>query len=177
MCFDIKDGVTVNYIEIILINKKINNHLYNIYFSDTQCSNLLHKFYSTLQKKPFYRHLAHYFYENLELVRNDTDETTSVFNSQFQYYDVYKDKFLINYYHKQQLPAHSFPSTTNINTILDVKKTTIKLSNNMYFNIDSIQYPDDDEIYQHVYLNVNLVKSSDIKYLSQIVLDYINILV
>lgn len=177
MNLNIKDDIPINYIELVLINKKIENNLYDIHFPDLQCSHILHKIQSLLhKKKPFHKNIVHYFYENIELVRNDNEESSSVFNTQFHYHDVYKDKILINYFHKQQLPSHSFPSTKNINTILDVKKTIMKISNNIYFNIDSIQYPD-DEIYQHVYININLVKSSDIKHISETIIDYINMLV
>tara|TARA_Y100000385_G_C12562300_1_gene412665 strand:- start:246 stop:533 length:288 start_codon:yes stop_codon:yes gene_type:complete len=92
----------------------------------------------------------------------------------FQNSELTKD-IVVNYYQRQSLPIHTFPSTTTYEDNINIKKTIIKLLNNVYLNFESIQY-DNDEVFNHVYFNCNITKKCDIDLINSTLENYINIL-
>jgi hypothetical protein len=80
---------------------------------------------------------------------------------------------LINFYEKNILPNHCFPSSMDVTDIIDSKRLSMKITNNIYINIDSLQYLD-GTIYKHIYLNINIKKTNDMTYISNTVNDVIS---
>ena len=168
-----------NYIEIVLVSKKINEKIYEIDFSEEECSKyiriLLNKFPDT---KFFKKHSTKYMYDFLEMNHYSADNLKTVYNVQFLKHYVKKMNhkyFIANMYDKKLLPNHAFPSTIDINDIVDSKRLTMKITNNIYINIDSLQYSDGN-IYRHIFINMNIKKTNDILHTSEIVNDIITTL-
>ena len=165
------DG-TYNYIEIVLVNKSISPFVHNINFNETSCIDIMQKlmnFYP--QCKIFRKHNTKYIYDLLEQVHCHTENTFTLNNINLIYHEIIQknknsNTFLINFYNKQPLPNHSFPSTTKIIDIVDSKRVSMKITNNIYLNFDSLEYSSDStQQYHNIYININLSKSSDFEHI------------
>lgn len=168
-----------NYIEIVLAKKQINDHQYDIDFDDEECEKII---VSLLNKYPqnkfFKKHTTKYLYDSLEMNICNVDNTKTVYNSKFVHHKSNKKNklfFLTNFYDRKLLPNHTFPSTIDIDDIIDSKRVTMKITNNIYFNIDSLQYSDNTNV-THIYINMNIKKSNDIVHTIDTVNDIISVL-
>ena len=167
----------VNYIEIVLVKKKYNDFVYDIHFSDEQCSSLIQNILSKYPKNKFFKkHTTKNIINTLELTHCNTDNSKTLHNLILvdnRVHTVNNNMFLINFYEKNILPNHCFPSSMDITDIIDSKRLSMKITNNIYINIDSLQYLD-GSIYKHVYININIKKTNDMSYISDTVTDVIN---
>lgn len=175
------DSVTgeENYIEIVLAKKCINEHQYEIDFTDDECEKIIVDLLNHYpQNKFFKKHTTKYLYDSLEMNIYNIDNTKTVYNSKFIRHTVHKKHklfFLTNFYDKKLLPNHAFPSTTDIDDIIDSKRITMKITNNIYFNIDSLQYSDNTTA-THIFINMNIKKSNDILHTTDTVNEIISLL-
>lgn len=168
--FQINNTCDFNYIEVVLINKDINPFVYDVDFSESQCSEIITKVMTAYpQCKVFKKHTVKYLYGNLELTSTENDNTFLLHQNTIVCNDVLKNKFLVNYYKKQPMPTHCFPSTTNMTDICDSKRVTIKMTNNIYLNFESLEYTSEPKQFHHIYLNVNMNKSSDTAFIESTV--------
>jgi hypothetical protein len=164
-----------NYIEVVFIKENVEPNVYDIHFCDFEIANMMFKLKQANQNiKPFQKEYQKYLYDSLEYNVNDKESTVNLYNMKFQNSEMY-DNIVVNYYHRQSLPIHTFPSSKSYEDNINVKKTIIKLLNNVYLNFDSIQY-DNDEVFNHVYLNCNVTKKCDIDLINSTLENYINIL-
>ena len=167
-----------NYIEVVLINKEINPFVYDVDFSETRCSEIIKKITASYpQCKVFKKHNTKYVYGDLELTSTENDNTFLLYQNNIVLNRVLDNKFLVNYYKKQPLPTHCFPSTTNLTDTCDSKRVTIKMTNNIYMNFESLEYTSEpNKQFRHIYLNININKSSDIAFIEKTVNDIITLL-
>ena len=175
---DINSNSDFNYIEIVLAKKKLNPYLYEVDFTENECGVFINNVMNKFQKSFFKKHTTKHLFETLEMTICNLENTTTVHNLMLLDSSVFQDKqntFLINYYDKKLLPNHNFPSTTNIHDIVDSKRLSMKIMNNVYINVDSLQY-EDESIVRHIYINVNVKKASDISYINDVVRDIISAL-
>jgi hypothetical protein len=175
---NINSTTDFNYIEIVLAKKKLNSYLYEVDFTENECGVLMHNVINKFQKNFFKKHTTKYIFETLEMTLCNLENTTTVHNLMLLDNSILEEKqniYLINYYDKKLLPNHTFPSTTTIHDIVDSKRLSMKIMNNVYINVDSLQY-EDESVYIHVYINVNVKKASDISYINDVVKDIISVL-
>lgn len=168
----------LNYIEIVLVNRQINDHVYNIDFTSTQCTNILHHVSSRYPDcKIFKKHTTKYLYQMLEQCVCDNE--ISLYHLDQVAHSVLRERgraVLVNYYNKHLLPNHNFPSTTNVMDVVDSKRVTMKLNNSIYLNFDSLEYTSDNTKTNNIYVNVNLNKSSDLGHIAKICSEVIDVL-
>lgn len=168
--FCLDNSCDFNYIEVVLINKEINPFVYDVDFSESQCSELIKNVMVAYpQCKVFKKHTTKYMYGNLELTSTDNDNTFLLHQNNIVCKNVLKQKFLVNYYKKQAMPPHCFPSTNNLTDVYDSKRVTIKMTNNIYLNFESLEYNSEPKQFHHIYLNVNINKSSDTSFIEKTV--------
>jgi|TARA_Y100000389_G_scaffold186685_1_gene207304 uncharacterized protein YacL (UPF0231 family) len=164
-----------NYIEVVFVKESVEPTVYDIHFCDIEIANMLYKLKLANQTiKPFQKEYQKYLYDSLEYNVNEKESTVNLYNMKFQNSELTKD-IVVNYYQRQSLPIHTFPSTTTYEDNINIKKTIIKLLNNVYLNFESIQY-DNDEVFNHVYFNCNITKKCDIDLINSTLENYINIL-
>lgn len=164
-----------NYIEIVFIREAIEHAVYDIHFCDIEITNMLYKLKQANQTiKPFQKEYQKYLYDSLEYNVNEKDSIVNLYNMKFQNSEL-SENIVVNYYHRQSLPIHNFPSSTSYEDNVNIKKTIVKLLNNLYLNFDSIQY-DDNEVFNHVYFNCNITKKCDIDLINSTLENYIKIL-
>ena len=178
---DFKNRTDFNYVEIVLVKKEINPYVFEIDFSEHECAEIIRNVLSKYEKNNFFRkHSTKYIYDTLEMscCNNDNVITTNnlILLDHSKYCINNQRTVLINMYNKTLFPNHSFPSTTNIKDIVDSKRLSMKITNNIYINIDSLQY-EDNTIARHVYVNVNIKKSSDITHITEMLYEVLNSLV
>lgn len=165
------DKKSYNYIEIVLVNKSISSFVHNINFNESNCIDIMQKIMSFYpQCKIFKKHNTKYINDLLEQVHCHTENTFTLNIVELVYHEVLKknmntNNFLVNFYNKQPLPNHSFPSTMNLTDIVDSKRVSIKITNNIYINFDSLEYASDMKQYYNIYININLSKSSDLEHI------------
>lgn len=165
----LKTAENCNYIEIVFFNKKYNEFVFDIDHSTSRCQFILSKLSQLYpDNKTFKKHYTKYLYDTLELTKSNADNMISVHNLELLDHTSYKDSVLVNYYDKQILPTHRFPSTTSLKDIIDCKKVVMKIKNNIYFNFDSLEYSD-KTICNHMYININYNKSTDFELINNIV--------
>lgn len=156
-----------NYVEIVLVKKKMNPNVYNIDFPETECTNIMQNLINAYPKnKVFKKHTTKYLYETLELVNCNVENTQSLYNLTLVAKKVFNSSYLVNYYQKQPLPTHSFPSTTNLYDEVDSKRVSMKIVNNVYVNFESLEYSD-NTIYRHIYINVAINKATDLTHIDE----------
>jgi len=164
-----------NYIEVVFIKEQVEANVYDIDFCDIEISNMLYKLKQANQTiKPFQKEYQKYLYDSLEYNVNEKDSVINLFNMKFENTELLSN-VVVNYYHKQSLPIHTFPSTTTYEDNINIKKTIVKLVNNVYLNFDSIQY-DNNDVFNHVYFNCNVSKKCDIDLINSTLENYIKIL-
>jgi hypothetical protein len=158
MMFEVDQITNCNYIEILVINKKINEHVYNINNKDVD--RLLTLFINQNKHlKSFKKHFTKIMKNSLELTFDNNDFSSSLVDlNLINVNKKYDQAFLCNYYNKQPLNAQNFPSTKNIDDIVDIKRVSFKVASNMYLNFDSI-LTHDEQMYKHVYININVQKN------------------
>jgi hypothetical protein len=170
MPIDFKNNTDFNYAEIVLVKKDVDPNIFDIDFTEEECSSIIQHVLSKYRKNNFFRkHSIKYMFDTLEMSCCTQDNLVTTNNLILVDHCVHKTErsmFLVNMYNKTLLPNHSFPSTTNIKDIVDSKRLSMKITNNIYINVDSLQY-DDDTIVRHVYVNVNIKKSNDIGHISE----------
>lgn len=175
--FQLDHSCDFNYLEIVMINKAINSFVYEVDFSETKCSEIINKLMAAYpQSKVFKKHTTKYLYGTLEMTSTETDNTSLLYQNNLVCNDVFKNKFLVNYYKKQPMPTHCFPSTTDMTDICDSKRVTIKMTNNIYFNIESLEYTSEPKQFRHIYLNININKSSDTTFIESTVNGILDVL-
>ena len=181
--FQLSNSNSYNYIEIVLVNKSISPFVHNINFTESSCIDIMQKimtFYP--QCKIFRKHNTKYIYDLLEQVHCHTENTFTLNVVNLLHHEILKynnnsNIFLVNYYNKQPLPNHSFPSTMNIIDTIDSKRVSMKITNNIYLNFDSLEYASDMKQYRNIYININLTKSSDFEHIQNTInklLEYLN---
>jgi hypothetical protein len=160
-----------NYVEVVLVKKKVSPYVYDIDFDENACSEILRNVSAVYPNaKILKKHTTKYFHELLEQLYCHSEKTFTLHIldlKDHQTIQLTHNNFLINYYNKQPLPNHSFPSTTNLTDILDSKRVSIKITNNIYINFDSLEYQSDKTTYHHIYINVNINKSSDLQFIEE----------
>ncbi len=175
---NINSKTDFNYIEIVLVKKKMNPYLYDVDFLEHECGAVINNLTNRFQKSFFKKHTTKHLFETLEMTTCNTENTTTVHNVILVDNAVLEENnntYLVNYYEKKLLPNHSFPSTTNMHDIVDSKRLSMKIMNNVYINVESLQY-EDESIFRNVYINVNVKKASDISYINDILKDVISAL-
>jgi hypothetical protein len=171
----LKSKSEFNYIEILLVKNKINPYVYDIDFSESECGLIIQNIMNKFQKNFFKKHTTKHLFETLEMTTCNTENTTSVHNLLMvdnDFMEQNESSYLINYYDKNLLPNHNFPSTDSIHDIVDSKRLSMKITNNVYINVDSLLH-EDKSLIRHVYINVNVKKASDISHINDIVKDII----
>lgn len=168
--FQLYNNNSYNYIEIVLVNKSITPFVHNINFTEANCIDIMQKIMSFYpQCKIFRKHNTKYIYDLLEQVHCHTENTFTLNVVNLLHHETLKKHsdsiFLVNYYNKQPLPNHSFPSTMNIIDTVDSKRVSMKITNNIYLNFDSLEYASDMKQYRNIYININLTKSTDFEYI------------
>nr|QOI90424.1 hypothetical protein HWQ62_00288 [Pyramimonas orientalis virus] len=165
-----------NYIEIVLVKKRINPFVYDIDFTENECGAVIMNVLEKFQKSFFKKHTTKHVYNTLELSKCNAENVTTLHNVILVDTSVFEEKgntYLINYYDKNMLPNHSFPSTTSINEVVDSKRLSMKIMNNVYINVDALQYSN-GSIHRNVYINVNVKKANDISFINDTVNDIIS---
>lgn len=155
--FEVDQITNCNYIEVLVVNKKINEDVYNINHrdSDRLLTNFINK---NKHLKSFKKHFTKLMKNSLELTFDNNDFSSSLCDlNLINVNKKYDQAFLCNYYNKQPLNAQNFPSTKNIDDIVDIKRVSFKVAPNMYLNFDSI-VTQNQEMYKHVYININIQK-------------------
>lgn len=175
---DFKSKLDFNYVEIVLVKKQINSYIFDIDFSEQECLSIIRNILSKYNKNNFFRkHSTKYIYDTLEMSCCNHDNVVTTNNlillDHSKYHIDNQHTCLINMYNKTLFPNHSFPSTTNIRDVVDSKRLSMKITNNIYINIDSLQY-EDDTIVRHIYVNVNIKKSNDITHITALLDDVVN---
>lgn len=183
--FKIKDidiNHNFNYIEIVLVKKTFSPFVHNIDFNELNCTNIMKKVIdSNPQFKIFRKHNTKYIYDLLEQVQCHNDNTFTLNVLNLIHHEVLEQNtntFLVNFYNKLPLPNHCFPSTNKLIDTVDSKRVSIKITNNIYLNFDSLEYSSDMTQYHNIYINVNISKSSDLEYIENSinkVIDSINL--
>ena len=118
--FHLSNTNSYNYIEIVLVNKSFSPFVHNINLTESTCINIMQKIMSFYpQCKIFRKHSTKYIYDLLEQVQCHTENTFTLNVVNLLQHEILKtnersNNFLVNYYNKQPLPNHSFPSTMNI---------------------------------------------------------------
>ena len=167
----------VNYIEIVLVKKKCNEFVYDIHFNETQCAAIMQNILLKYPKNKFFKkHTTKTVFNTLELTHCNTENSKTLHNLVLvdnRVQNINNKTFLINFYEKNILPNHCFPSCMNVTDIIDSKRLSMKITNNIYINIDSLQYLD-GSIYKHIYVNINIKKTNDMTYISNTVNDVIS---
>lgn len=168
---------SVNYIEIVLVNKKCSEFVFDIHFTDEQCSAIVQNILSKYPKNKFFKkHTTKTVLNTLELTYCNTDNLKTLHNLIMvdnSVKTINNNTYLINFYEKNILPNHCFPSSMDVTDIIDSKRLSMKITNNIYINIDSLQYID-GSVYKHIYININIKKTNDLGYISNTVNDVIN---
>lgn len=168
----------VNYIEVVLVNSTINERVYNIDFTSTQCTNILHQVAAHYPDcKIFKKNTCKYLYQFLE--QSVSDNEISLYHMDQISHDVLcigNRDMLVNYYNKHLLPNHNFPSTSRVVDVIDSKRVTMKVNNNIYLNFDSLEYTSDNTKTNNIYVNINLNKSSDTEHISKLCSDLISVI-
>jgi hypothetical protein len=177
---EFKTKTDFNYVEIVLVKKEINPHIFDIDFTEQECVSIMRNILSKYAKYNFFRkHSTKYIFDTLEMSCCNNDNVTTTNNLiliDFTKHVINNQTFLINMYNKTLLPNHSFPSTTNIKDIVDSKRLSMKITNNIYINIDSLQY-DDGTLVHHIYVNVNIKKTSDMTHITGLIDEVLSSLV
>lgn len=172
------DG-TENYIEVVLSKKKVDDCVYDVDFTEQECSKFMKRLMIKFPSNKFFRkHTTKYLYDSLEMSHCNIDNVKTVHNVLFLKHLIEKKQnyyFLINMYDKKQLPNHAFPSSIDINDIVDSKRLTMKITNNIYVNFDSLQYSD-NTVVRHIYINMNIKKNNDLIHTTDTVNEIINLL-
>lgn len=167
----------VNYIEIVLVKKKCNDFVYDIHFSEDHCSAIMQNILVKYPKNKFFKkHTTKTVLNTLELTHCNTDNSKVLHNLILvdnRVHTINNNTFLINFYEKNILPNHCFPSSMDVTDIIDSKRLSMKITNNIYINIDSLQYLD-GSVYKHVYVNINIKKTNDMTYIANTVNDVVN---
>lgn len=167
----------VNYIEVVLVQKKCNEFVYDIHFTEEQCSAIMKNILLKYPKNKFFKkHTTKTVLNTLELTHCNTENSKTLHNLILvdnRVRNINDKTFLINFYEKNILPNHCFPSSMDVTDIIDSKRLSMKITNNIYINIDSLQYLD-NTIYKHIYLNINIKKTNDMAYISNAVSDVIS---
>jgi hypothetical protein len=167
---NIKSENNFNYIEIVLVKKKLNQNVYDIDFDEPTCSCIINKVMTAYPKNKFFKkHNTKYLYDSLEMCYCNTEHLKTCSNMLLMDYSIYElqnSKFLINMYNKTTLPNHSFPSSIRMQDIIDSKRLSMKITNNIYINIDSLKY-EDNTIVRHIYINVNVKHNNDIIHINE----------
>ncbi len=167
----------VNYIEIVLVQKKCNEFVYDIHFTEAQCSAIIQNILLKYPKNKFFKkHTTRTVLNTLELTHCNTDNSKTLHNLIMvdnRVETMNNNTILINFYEKNILPNHCFPSSMDVTDIIDSKRLSMKITNNIYINIDSLQYMD-GSVYKHIYININIKKTNDMVYISNTVNDVVN---
>lgn len=172
MTIDFKTTADFNYVELVLVKKEIDANIFDIDFTEEECSSIVQHILTKYRKNIFFRkHSIKYMFDTLEMScdcgQDNLVTTNNLLLVDHRVHRTEGSMFLVNLYNKTLLPNHNFPSTTNIKDIVDSKRLSMKITNNIYINVDSLQY-DDDTIARHVYVNVNIKKSNDIGHISEL---------
>ena len=64
-------------------------------------------------------------------------------------------------YEKKKLSILNFTSSMSYDNIVDVSKTTFRITNRIYINFEEHTYPDTQEVTYHAYINYNHDKNVD----------------
>lgn len=168
----ISSNDTVNYVEVVLAKKKYNEYVYDIHFDEHECGVIMQNLLDAFPKNKFFKkHTTKTIIDTLELTYCNLDHSEILHNLVLIHNRIHQHNgrtFLVNLYEKNILPSHCFPSSMNIMDIVDSKRLSMKITNNIYINIDSLQYLDGN-VYIHIYININLKKSNDIAYITSVV--------
>lgn len=167
----------VNYIEIVLVKKKYSEFVYDIHFTEEQCSAIMQNILLKYPKNKFFKkHTTKTVLDTLELTHCNTENSKTLHNLILvdnRVQTINNNTLLINFYEKNILPNHCFPSSMDVTDIIDSKRLSMKITNNIYINIDSLQYLD-GSVYKHIYVNINIKKTNDMAYISNAVNDVVN---
>ena len=160
-----------NYVELVLVNERTEERVFNIDFTDTQCTNILNHVVSCYPEcKVFKKHTTKYMYDMLEQTVCEND--ISLHHMSLVDHRILdqgtKRQMLLNYYNRALLSNQSFPSTSAVVDVIDSKRVTVKINHSVYMNFDSMQYMSDNSLATHIYINVNIGKSSDIEHVSSV---------
>lgn len=165
----LKSAASYNYVELVLVNKKVEDNVFDVDFDQTQSANILNHVASCYPHcKIFKKQSTKYLYDLLEQTMCDNE--MSLHHMELVDHKVLAEgmrrPMLANYYNRALLPNQSFPSTTAVVDVVDSKRVTMKINHSVYLNFESLQYMSDNTLTVHVYVNVNLGKSSDLEHVS-----------
>ena len=164
-----------NYVEIALFKKKHNDNEFDISFTQLECHAMIQNVHTHNKSIKFFKkHEVKKLYKNLVYSISD-DKIGTVYSSNLITHHMVSDRCICNYFSKQNLPSHSFPSSTDIFDIIDCKRLTAKISGNLYLNFESIEYRDGG-VHNHVYFNINKYADIDVTTLSEALQTYIKII-
>jgi hypothetical protein len=167
-----------NYIEVVMFRKKECDNNYEISFTDLECD----AYIDTLMKhdkkliltNKEERYIIHKGMKLTSTTAKDGTKQEYVTAPILLKKNEIDTKMICLYYDKQIIPTHSFPSSKEYFDICDVKRTTIRILNNLYLNFESVQYQD-KSVYNTIYFNVNnRMGLTDVYHVSDKINEYIN---
>lgn len=177
MVFKLEQIMNCNYIEIVLYKKKECDNNYDISHTDLECEAYLYKLWKDDKNlRVNHKEETCIIYKDLKLTSTITKDCTKqelVTSPILLKKEDIGDNMMCLYYDKQIIPTHSFPSSKDYYDICYVKRTTIRILNNLFLNFESIQYQD-DSVYNNIYFNINnKIGSTDVYHVSDKINDYI----
>lgn len=177
MVFKLEQVMNCNYIEIVLYKKKECENNYDISHTDLECDAYLDKLLKEDKKLRLnHKEERSIIHKNLRLtstINKDGMKQEYVTSPILLKKEDIGNNMMCLYYEKQVIPTHSFPSSKEYHDIYDVKRTTIRILNNLFLNFESIQYQD-ESVYNNIYFNINnKIGSTDVYHVSEKINDFI----
>jgi hypothetical protein len=184
VCFDmtlsqLHKMTNCNYTEIILTkNKSVNESVENVYeiaYTDLECQAYVNKITNTNNSIKFFKkHETKQIHKNM--IRCVSKEKNGLVSSLVLIKKKHiSDRAICNYYTRVTVPPHNFPSSLDVFDIVDCKRMTANIINNLYLNFESTEYMNGD-VFNHIYFNINNYSSIDTTIVSESLHKYIKLL-
>lgn len=153
------NSVKSNYLEFYLLNEnnENNENLVDISIDENKMNNILKHILK--RKKYIKKEFKVYKYKDMTLENYD-NKCIKVYKlnpvkHQFQYKQILKLE-----YEKQKENYHTFPCTSNLNSVYHVKRITFKMNDSIFLNFDSEIYSEKVSIHK-IFINYNIDYNKD----------------
>jgi hypothetical protein len=147
-----------NYIEFYLLGNKVNDNLFDISVSEDKINSILKNI--SKRKKHFKKEFKVYKHQDM-ILENYENKSIKVYRLNPVNYNVLQnEKILKLEYEKQKENYHTFPCTSNINSVYHVKRITFKMNDCLFLNFDSEIYSEKESIHK-IFINYNIDYNKD----------------
>lgn len=161
-------GTKPNYMEFYLLNEtngkdgtegkdENNGNVFDISVDENKINNIL----NNILKRKKYIKKEFKVYKNKDLIlENYENKCIKVYKLKSVKHEVQSKKILKLEYEKQKENYHTFPCTSNLDSVYHVKRITFKINDCIFLNFDSEIYSEKESVHK-IFINYNIDINKD----------------